>query len=177
MIARLIAVAALSAAATLAGCSTPSTVKGMTAQKVTVAHRASEPISISVVGGKATSSAGNSQIADADFRAALAQSILDAGLFPSVAEGRNGPYHLEAFIGNLAQPMIGFSLTVEMEVSYKLVDLKDNSKVWHESFRTTHTATTSDSMAFPTRLRLANEAAARKNIELALAAMGRLDLR
>jgi len=66
---------------------------------------------------------------------------------------------------------------VDMEVSYTLVDSVTGNAVWQQHIATSHTATGSDSIIAATRLRLANEAAARKNIEAAIAAMGKLGLR
>lgn len=170
------AIAAL-ACAILAGCATPSTSTGMTVHKLPIANRATEAVSITVTGGKQTSSTSVSQIADADFREALAASILESGLFPKIAAGNDAGYALEAFIGALDQPLIGFSLKVDMEVGYKLTDRSDGRIVWRKGIRSTHTATTSDSVIGATRLRLANEAAARKNIEAAITSMGTLQLR
>ena len=49
--------------------------------------------------------------------------------------------------------------------------------MWAQSIKSAHTATAGDSLVGVTRLRLANEGAARKNIEAAIAAMGKLPLR
>ena len=76
----------------------------------------------------------------------------------------------------MTQPLIGMSQTVDMEVSYTLEDSTAGKTVWQQSIATSHTATGSDSIIAHTRLRLANEAAARKNIEAAILAMGNLGL-
>jgi hypothetical protein len=165
------------AIALLGGCATPSRPGGMTAQGVSVSHRSAEALSIVVTGGKSTSATGMPQISDADFREALKQSILKAGLFNQVVEDQGGHYRLEAYIGSLSQPMFGFSFTVEMEVSYRLVDLSNNSTVWQKTIKSSHTATTSDSIVAVTRLQLANEGAAKKNIESAIGDMDALALR
>jgi hypothetical protein len=118
-----------------------------------------------------------SQISDADFREALRQSILKSALFSQVLDDNSGRYRLGAYIGALTQPLMGMSLTVDLEVSYTLVDSTTGKAVWQQSIATSYTATGSDSIVAATRLRLANEAAARKNIEAAIAAMGDLGLR
>jgi hypothetical protein len=161
----------------LSACATPSQPIAMTASEVAVASKSSDTVSITVTGGRVTSSTYVSQISDADFREALKQSILKSALFSQVVDGNSGRYRLDAYIGALTQPLMGVSLTVDMEVSYTLVDSVTTKAVWQQNIATSHTATGSDSIVAATRLRLANEAAARKNIEAAIAAMGKLGLR
>ena len=161
----------------LSACATPSQPIAMTAGEVAVASKSSDTVSIAVTGGRDTSSTYVSQISNADFREALKQSILKSALFSQVVDGRAGRYRLDAYIGALTQPLMGMSLTVDMEVSYTLVDSVTGNVVWQQHIATSHTATGTDSIIAATRLRLANEAAARKNIEAAIAAMGKLGLR
>jgi len=161
----------------LSACATPSQPTAMTASGVPLASKSSDTVSITVTGGRHTSSTYVSQISDADSREALKQSILKSALFSQVVDGRAGGYWLNAYIGALAQPLMGMSLTVDMEVSYTLADSVTGKAVWQQNIATSHTATGSDSIVAATRLRLANEAAARKNIEAAIAAMGKLGLR
>jgi len=161
----------------LSACATPSQPTAMAISGVAVTSKSSETVSITVTGGRVTSSAYVSQISDADFREALKQSILKSALFSRVVGDNSGRYRLGAYIGALTQPLMGMSLTVNLEVSYTLVDSINASIVWQQSIATAYTATGSDSIIAATRLRLANEAAARKNIEAAIAAMGNLGLR
>ena len=161
----------------LSACATPSQPTAMIAREVAVASKSSDTVSITVTGGRVTSSTYVSQISDADFREALKQSILKSALFSQVVDGNSGRYRLDAYIGALTQPLMGVSLTVDMEVSYTIVDSVTTKALWQQNIATSHTATGSDSIVAATRLRLANEAAARKNIEAAIAAMGKLGLR
>jgi hypothetical protein len=161
----------------LSACATPSQPTAMIASEVAVASKSSDTVSITVTGGRVTSSTYVSQISDADFREALKQSILKSALFSQVVDGNSGRYRLDAYIGALTQPLMGVSMTVDMEVSYTLVDSVTTKAVWQKNIATSHTATGSDSIVAATRLLLANEAAARKNIEAAIAAMGKLGLR
>jgi hypothetical protein len=72
--------------------------------------------------------------------------------------------------------MMGFSMTVKMEVSYTLVDTTSGKAVWSKNIASEHTAKASEAFAGVTRLRLANEGAARDNIEQALTEMSALQL-
>ena len=139
-------------------------------------HKSREDVSIAVVGGKKTSSVRASQIADEDFAQALRDSIEKSGVFSKVSNGPDAHYRLDAFIGQLSQPFAGFDMTVTMEVSYILNDARAQQRIWQKNIVTTHTATVGDAFVGARRLQLANEGAARKNIEEALQEMSKLAL-
>jgi len=147
----------------------------MVAKPVAVTHASSSDVSVSVLGGKDTTKMGASQISDDAFAQALRDSISQSGLFKAVA-ATGGRYKLSAFIGKVDQPMMGFNMTVKMEVSYTLVDTKSGKAVWSKNIASEHTAKPSEAFAGVTRLRLANEGAARDNIEQALTEMSALQL-
>ena len=128
----------------LSACATPSQPTAMTASEVAVASKSSDTVSVTVTGGRDTSSTYVSQISNADFREALKQSILKSALFSQVVDGKAGRYWLDAYIGALTQPLMGISLAVDMEVSYTLVDSVTGKPVWQQSIATSHTATGSD---------------------------------
>jgi len=117
-----------------------------------------------------------SQISDEDFAAALRQSIEQSRLFASVLKDGIGNYQLQAFIAQLNQPMFGASMTVSMEVDYTLTKRQPKEVVWHKPIVSSYTAPFSEAFVGTTRLRLANEGAARKNIEQALQDISALKL-
>lgn len=162
-------------AALTAGCATASKPDDMVATPATLVHRNSGSVSVDVAGGKGTSSMGASQISNDAFAQALRESIEKAGLFGSVADG-SANYRLNAFIGKVDQPLFGFSMTVKMEVSYTLIDTRSGKTVWQKDIASQYTAGASAAFAGTTRLRLANEGAARENIKQALADMSTLSL-
>jgi len=170
-----VATSVLVAAALLSGCATASKSDAMVAKPVAVTHASSSDVSVTVAGGQDTSKMGASQISDDAFAQALRDSITQSGLFKAVA-ATGGRYKLSAFIGKVDQPMMGFSMTVKMEVSYTLVDTTSGKAVWSKNIASEHTAKASEAFAGVTRLRLANEGAAKDNIEQALAEMSTLQL-
>ena len=170
-----VATSVLVAASLLSGCATASKSDAMVAKPVAVTHASSSDVSVAVAGGKDTTKMGASQISDDAFAQALRDSISQSGLFKSVAAS-GGRYKLSAFIGKVDQPMMGFSMTVKMEVSYTLVDTTSGKAVWSKNIASEHTAKASEAFAGVTRLRLANEGAARDNIEQALTEMSALQL-
>jgi len=171
-----LSIIAIMTAAWLTGCASPAQPQAMIPTQFSVAHRNPEKVSITVAGGRETSATGPSQISNSDFREALKQAIINSGLFAEVVDTNTGRYRLDAFIGMLSQPMLGASMTVSMEVSYNLIDLKENKSIWQQSISSHYTAAWDAAFAGVTRLRLANEGAARDNIDRAITEMGKLQL-
>lgn len=171
----VVAVALLAVASFLTGCATASKSDAMVAPAVAVTHTSSSDVSVAVSGGKETSKMGASQISDDAFAQALRDSITKAGLFKAVAD-TGGRYKLSAFIGKVDQPMMGFSMTVKMEVSYSLIDTASGKTVWTKNIASEHTAKPSEAFAGVTRLRLANEGAAKDNIQQALTELSTMQL-
>ena len=165
----------IAAAALTAGCATASRPDDMVAAPAAVVHRNSDSVSVAVTGGKETNPMWTSQISSDAFAQALQDSIQKSGLFGSVtADGGN--YKLNAFLGKVDQPLFGFSMTVKMEVSYTLIDTRSGKTVWQKDVASQYTATPSEAFAGVKRLRLANEGAARANIQQAIADMSALSL-
>ena len=158
------------------GCASPATHQGMIATKVETAKKHPQSVSVAVTGGKETDSAGTPQITDAAFRDALVASIRDSQVFSGVIEGKGGDYLLTVTLFGMQQPIFGLSLTVTLEAGWTLQRASGGAPVWQESIKSVHTATTSDSFAAVTRLRLATEGAAKKNIEQGLAKISQLNL-
>jgi len=95
------------------------------------------------------------------------------GLGIQVSGGR---FQLSAYISRITQPLMGFSMTVTLEVSYSLLDTKTHLTIWQKAITSQHTSTPGDAFAAVTRLRLATEGAAAENIEHLLREIARLNL-
>jgi hypothetical protein len=126
---------------------------------VTASHRSGMPIQANVVGGSEYTAMGGAGITNHEFKQALESSLVQSGLFQSAAPGG---YQLEAFIADIDQPVIGFSMRVNMDVSYTL--RRGGTTVWRKSVRSTYVAAASEAFAGALRLRKATEGAARENI-------------
>jgi hypothetical protein len=112
-----------------------------------------------VSGGGALSPAQGPGITNEDFKAALESSLVQSGLFKSAARGG---YRLDAVISRIDQPMMGFNMTVVMDVGYTLH--RGNSVVWRKNIQSKYTAPVGEAFAGWVRLRKATEGAARENI-------------
>jgi len=159
-----------------AGCATGAMPEAMIAVVQMPVHQSPSTVEVLVLGGSPTSAMWKSQISDEDFAVALRQSIEQSRLFASALKDGIGNYQLQAFIAQLNQPMFGASMTVSMEVDYTLTKRQPQEVVWHKSIASSYTARFNAAFVGSTRLRLANEGAARKNIEQALQDISALKL-
>ena len=114
----------------------------------------------SVTGGQKTNPAWTSEISNESFSSALRQSLAYQNLL-----GDNGRYRLKVELLAVDQPLFGFNFTVKTRIRYTLVDQQSQQTVMAETINASHTATTGDAFVAVTRLRLANEGAAKKNIQ------------
>lgn len=167
---------AIAMVALVSGCATPTQPASMAALPSITVHQSNASVSIEVTGGSETSSTGTSRISNQDFHSALEKSIIDSGLFSSVTTSENADYQLEAYIAVLSQPMMGFSMTVSLEVAYRLKDLRNDLFVLEKNVDSTYTAAAGEAFAGVVRLRLATEGAAKMNIQKLLETVSELQL-
>jgi hypothetical protein len=165
----------LGAIVLVSGCAAPAKPEDMTPTVVPATHRSEHDVWVVVSGGKDTSKMGASQISDAHFGHALHDALDKSAVFSKISAS-GGYYKLSAYIGKVDQPTFGFSMTVTMEVSYSLTNTQSGQSVWTMNVTSTHTATTSDAFAGVERLRLADEGAAKNNIQQAIAALETVQL-
>lgn len=162
---RVSALVVLALALGLGGCASGATAQGMTVKSGEV--KPAEPeVAASleiqdVSGGRTTDALGVSEVSNDDFKTALLSSLKTAGLLSGPNAAR---FKLQASILGLRQPMIGIDMTVTATVRYVVIDAKSGEKILDEVVSSPFTAHLGDSVIGTTRLRLANEGAARKNI-------------
>jgi hypothetical protein len=149
----------------LTGCASPATVQGMRPQALAVENRHPFSVNVQVAGGRATNPIWTSEISDDAFVRAIRESIAESGLFRSVITTGSGDYLLEVILVNVDKPLIGFDLTVNL-----------TANVYQELILQHYTATVGDSLVAIKRLRLAEEGAARENIQEGLNRISRLKL-
>jgi hypothetical protein len=159
----------------IGGCATPATHEGMIPAAVNTVKKHIQTVSVAVTGGKETDSAGTPQISDSAFRDALVASIKNSQVFSKVVEGKGGDFLLTVSLFGM-QPVFGLDFTVTMEAGWTLQRASGGAPVWQESIKSAHTATVGDAFVAATRLRLATEGAAKKNIEQGLAKLSQLNL-
>lgn len=162
-------------AALVTGCASPASKEGMTSQNFQVVKKHDYSVHIKTAGGKETGGDGTN-IADEEFKAALEDSIKNSNLFKAVVQGSTGDYELAVAISNLEKPVFGLTFTVNMVADWVLLKQADKSVVMKKTIKSSSTATFGDAAAAVTRIRLAVEGAAKKNIELGLQEISSLSL-
>lgn len=125
-----------------------------------------------VSGGKKTNPAWTSEIDNESFSGAVKESLKSQGLYSD-----NGNYSLKVQMLEVDQPMFGMSFEVTTHVQYILTDVRNGKVVLDEVVVAPYTATMSDAFLGATRLRLANEGAAKKNIEGLPEKLSELDIK
>lgn len=159
------------------GCATPAKSTAMVAQNPLVETQHAESVSVSVSGGAETSSLGASNVSNQDFADAIKLSIEQSKLFANVVpDGMTPDYQIYVQIVRLDRPTFGTSFTVNLEATWRLVGAKDQKVIWEKAITSSYTATMGDAFAGVTRLRLANEGAARTNIANAIKHMSSVTL-
>lgn len=115
-----------------------------------------------ISGGKETNPLWISRVSNENFREALVQSL---AAHTMINKDNAARFHLRAELTELQQPIAGFSLTVTVIVRYSLSDIETNYILFDRLIETSYKANFDDAFYATKRLRLANEGAARANIE------------
>lgn len=160
----------------LAGCATGAHRENMTAAQFAPARKLPYSVSVDTRGGSETGATDSTNIADADLKAAIEDSIMKTSLFKTIVPGKGGEYELTVTITQLQKPLFGASFTVNLETGWSLVRASDKQVVLRRAVRSEHTASMGESLVGVTRLRLAVEGAVRKNIEEGLQSIAALPL-
>lgn len=150
----------------LAGCATPASIDRMSVSlPITKTNQAlKNNIGVSdVTGGRETNPMWTSQVSSEGFRSALEKSLENANFLSKIVSA--GKYQLTADLTRLDQPFIGLDMTVSSTVRYSLIETKTRKEVYTKVIQVSHTASFSDSLYGPERLKIANEGAIKNNIQ------------
>ena len=158
------------------GC--PATLKPetMIPQVSVPVHKSASDILVAVLGATDVTKLKPIHITDEDFAQALQESIEKSGLFRKALRDVPGKYLLQAFFTQIDEQIFGIDMTASMEVNYTLARMSPKEVLWEKKISSSHTASMSDSLISITRLQLATEGAARKNIEQAIQEISKLQL-
>ena len=143
---------------------------------LSVGKKFNKSVSIAVTGGQKTNPLWTSQVANEDFASALQLSIEKHGLFSRVVRSGGADYQLDVRLIRLRQPMVGFNMTVQAEVEWRIKQIASGRPVWSGQTNRPYTATVGDAFVGVTRLKLANEGAIRENIKAGLQQIAALPL-
>ena len=156
------------AALALSACASPAKVENMVASATAGAQAPNSNLVeaacvTKVTGGEETNPLWTSEVDDASFRAALEISLRNNRLAATTSDGCR--YGIEVNMLGLAQPVIGFNMTVTSHVNYSVRERISGTPYFLTTVTAPYTATVGDAFAGITRLRLANEGSIRSNIQ------------
>jgi hypothetical protein len=160
----------------LCSCASPATKQELIVDETSFGTK--HPYSVTVIagGGGETDATGYTNITNEDLAGAIEESIIKTGLFSSVVESNDADYRLSVYMVSMSKPMFGFSFTIDMEMSWSLVNMKTGNAVMKESIKSSHTASAGEAFAAVTRIRMAVEGAAEDNIRQGLQKIANLPL-
>lgn len=151
----------------LIGCATSAKVEKMTPEsgaRLASDSMFSRRVFIdSVSGGDKANPHWNSEISSEGYEAALRQALEDAGALSDLRSGAT--YRLSVNLDKVEQPLGGLSKTVTTTVTYGLYEVLEGRVIFRKQFVTPYTASWGSILRGTGRMRLANEGAARENIE------------
>lgn len=165
---RWIKVSNLFILAILTGCAAPAGIEQMSVN-APIVQSVNSPLKksvtvTSVTGGRETNPMWSSQVTSASFQRALELSLQNVGLSDPLLSANK--YHLTADILQVSQPMLGLDMTVSANVRYSLIEATTRKEIFSKVIVGTYTAKFSDAFVGVERLKLANEGAAKTNIQL-----------
>lgn len=157
------------------GCATPAQPRAMVPKAFTLTQHQSGSVSVNVTGGNETNPLWKSDIASADFSTALVEALHRSALFSSIG-GANTDYRLEVKLMKVSTPNAGLTFTATVVSEWQLVRSRDSAVISDEYITTPFSATVGDAFVGITRLRLAEEGAARANIAQGIRRLSELNL-
>lgn len=160
----------------LNGCASPASKQELIVAETSFGTHHPHTVSVKAGGGGETGAMDYTNISNEDLAGAIEESIIKSGLFSSVVQGDDADYKLSVYLVSMSKPVFGFSFTIDMEMSWSLVNTKTGEAVMRESIKSSHTATAGEAFAAVTRIRIAVEGAAEENIRKGLQKIAELSL-
>ena len=139
-------------------------------------HKSPSDVLIAVSRATDVSAQKPIHIMNEDFELALRESFEKSGLFRKAVTDVQATYQLEAVFVQMDEQIFGLDMTASMEVNYTLARAAPRKVLWEKRIFSTHTAAFGEALISLTRLQLATEGAARRNIEQAIQEISKLQL-
>ena len=133
-------------------------------------------VNIVVAGGQAPSMSGVSLVSNENLVSAVETAIGQSGLFSQVVHSGTGDYQLDVRLIQLHLPMMGFNMTGQAEIEWRLRQPATGRVIWQKITNNPYTATAGQAFAGAKRVRLAAEGTVRENIKAALGQIAALPL-
>ena len=139
-------------------------------------HKSTAAVAIAVLGATDISAPKPIRISDEDFAQSLRESFERSGLFRKSVAGTQAAYQLQAVFVQFDYALPELEVQASIEVNYTLASTTPKKVLWERGIFTTHAVGYGESLMPMTRLQLATEGAARRNIEQAISEISKLQL-
>ena len=159
----------------VAGCATPVASDRIKAESLTLQNHHPFSVNVSVSGGRETNPLWVSEVSNDAFAQAIRDSISSSGLFRSIVSSGQD-YSLAVDITKVSEPGFGIDMTYHLTANWVLTRMADQKIMLQEEVAASHTATMGDAFIGEVRWKLAEEGAARANIEAGLTHISQLKL-
>lgn len=140
-----------------------------------IANKQPFTVSLHVDGGREFSPLKIPQISNEALMDALHKAIISSNLFDGIVKSGED-YKLDLYIFKVSQPIAGSVMTVRVEIGWTLTRKASMEIVWQQSILTSDTSSSSEKFNVDSRLRLATERAAKKNIREGIRQISQLQL-
>lgn len=107
------------------------------------------------------------------FKKVLIQALSEAGIFRLSKSNDIPDYVLKTFILTQKQPAMGLDMTVELYVTYTILDGSTREELWSKDVVSKYTASFFSACIGASRVNKANEGAVRENIKSLLLELSR----
>lgn len=133
-------------------------------------------VNVVVTGGQTPSMTGVSLVTNENLAAAVESAIGQSGLFSQVVRSGTGDYQLDVRLIQLDLPTMGFNMTGQAEIEWRLKQSATGRLIWQKITNTPYTATVGQAFVGAKRARFAAEGTVRENIKAALEQIAALSL-
>lgn len=140
-----------------------------------IANKQPFTVSLHIDGGREFSPLKIPQISNEALLDALQEAITLSDLFDEIVKFGED-YKLDLYIFKVSQPIAGNEMTVRVEIGWTLTHTASMEIVWQESILTSDTSSSNEKLNVNSRLKLATERAARKNIREGIRQISQLEL-
>ncbi len=158
----------------LSGCATSAKIDQMVPEDIVAVSPnslyANAIVIDQVSGGEKTNPLWTSEISSEGFETALRDALTRSGMLSPLRS--TGRLNLQVILEEVKQPLFGFSMTVTLTATYRLVRIDGGEILLNEKLVTPYTAKAGDHFLGSERLRLANEGAARESIKAFIELLG-----
>ncbi len=148
----------------------------MKVESIELTNKFDKTVAVRTNGGQPTDPKWTSKVSDEDLAQAISDSLKATGLFRGVVSVDQSDYILNATIVSIDQPVMGFTMSVGIEIIWSITPRGQTKPVWEKSVSSREQKTTGDAFAGVKRLQLATEAATKANIQKALTELSKQQL-